>query len=230
MSTESRPKVQEQSQPQASQLEQQPAAATQAASAPVSQTESLPAPNPEAMQAELHELKDRYLRLAADFENFKRRTAQETEIRAAARKEVFILEMLPVLDSLDRALACDGSASREQLHQGVEMISLQLLQLLHRHDIKPDDCLGRPFDPHRHEAIGTGHDVARPAHVVLKVCRRGWVRGKDVVRPAQVVVNDLTQAQPDDTSHPGPPEHDQSLKAQEDEVLQAGDSVPSDAV
>ena len=126
MSTESgrTPKVQDQSQPQASQLEKQPAAATQAACAPVSQTESLPAPILEALQAELRELKDRYLCLAADCDNFKKRTAQETEIRAAARKEMFILEMLPVLDSLDRALACDGSASREQLHQGVEMISL----------------------------------------------------------------------------------------------------------
>jgi molecular chaperone GrpE len=232
MSTESRrtPEVQEQSQPQASQREKQAAAATQAASAPASQTESLPTPNPETLQAEFRELKDRYLRLAADFENFKRRTAQETEIRAVARKEVFILEMLPVLDSLDRALACDGSASREQLHQGVEMLSLQLLQLLHRHDIRPDDCLGRPFDPHRHEAIGTGHDAAQPAHMVLKVCRRGWMRGKDVLRPARVIVNDLTQAQPNDTSHSSPPKHDQTLKAQKDEALKPGDSVPGDAV
>jgi molecular chaperone GrpE len=197
---------------------------------PSPEPELSPAPPVAALQEELRVLNDRYLRLAADFDNFKKRTAQDGEIRAAAQKELFILEMLPALDSLDRALACDGSASREQLHQGVEMISLQLLQLLHRHDIKPDDCLGRPFDPHRHEAIGTAHDAAQPSHVVLKVSRRGWIRGKDVLRPAHVVVNDLTQAQPNDTSHSSPPKHDQKLKAQEDEVLQPGDSAPGDAV
>jgi len=121
--------------------------------------------------------------------------------------------MLPVLDSLEGALAGDGSASREQLRQGVELISRQLLHLLSRHDIRPDDCLGRLFDPHRHETIGTEHDASQPADVVLKVSRRGWMRGKDVLRPAKVIVNDLSQAQPSDTSHSSPPNHDQNSKA-----------------
>ena len=167
MNTESPPSPQNRNQSEPadrlSQHELDSAASAPVLLAPLPQTESPLAPNGEVLQAELRELKDRYLRLAADFDNFKKRTAQEAEIRAAARKEVFILELLPAIDSLDRALACDGSASREQLHQGVKMISLQLLQLLHRHDIKPDDCLGRPFNPHRHEAIGTGHDAAQPA-------------------------------------------------------------------
>jgi len=57
------------------------------------------------------------------------------------------------------------------------LISHQLLHLLSRHDIQSDDCLGRPFDPYRHEAIGTGHDVAQPSQAVLQVCRRGWMQG-----------------------------------------------------
>jgi hypothetical protein len=56
------------------------------------------------------------------------------------------------------------------------------------------------------------------------------MRGKDVLRPAHVVVNDLTQAQPNGTSHSSPPKHDQKLKVQEDEALKPGDSIPGDAV
>lgn len=184
----------------------------------------------EAAQAELRELKERYLRLAANFDNFRKRTAQEAEVRAAARKEAFILELLPVLDSLDRALASNGIVTREQLHLEVKMVSSQLLHLLSRHDIRPDDCLGQPFDPQRHEAIGTRRDATQPAHVVLEVARRGWMRGPDVLRPAKVIVNELIHTQPNNLSDSTPPGHDQTTTAQENKYLQPPDTVPGNAV
>ena len=88
------------------------------------------APDIGALQTELAIQRDRYLRLAADFDNFRKRTARETERSAAAQKEAFIRELLPVIDNLERALGSDVSTSPEQLRQGVQMTLQQLTQLL----------------------------------------------------------------------------------------------------
>jgi len=105
------------------------------------------APDIAALQGALVPHKDRYLRLAADFDNFRKRTTQETERRAAAQKEAFIRELLPVIDNLERALGSDVSTSPEQLREGVQMTLQQLNQLLRRHGIEPEESLGQPFDP-----------------------------------------------------------------------------------
>jgi molecular chaperone GrpE len=150
----------------------------------------------EAMATEVERQKDLYLRLAADFDNFRKRAAQEADRRAASQKEGFIRELLPVMDNLERALAAKSSASPKQLRQGVEMTLQQLQQLLRRHGIEAEDSLGQPFDPHRHEAIRTGHNATQPDHNVIEVCQRGYRRGNEVLRPAKVVVNDLSQPGP----------------------------------
>ena len=142
----------------------------------------------ESLRAQLADHQDQRLRLAADFENFKRRTREEGEARARAQKESFIEELLPVLDNLDRALASGGSA---QLHQGVEMTVRQLRQLLRLHGIESEEGVGQPFDPRRQEAVSQRHDPAQPDHSVLEVCQQGYRRGDKVFRPAKVVVNVL---------------------------------------
>ena len=145
--------------------------------------------------SELSADKERLMRLAEDFENFRRRTSQETEQRAAAQKESFIRELLPAIDNLERALASNnGSTSHEQLLQGVQMTLYQLQQLLRRHGIEPEESLGQVFDPHWHEAVSTRRDPGRPDHTILEVFQRGYCRGREVFRPAKVIVNDLCQA------------------------------------
>jgi molecular chaperone GrpE len=139
-----------------------------------------------ADQRELH------LRLAADFENFKRRSRQESDAQAAAQKTAFIVELLPVIDNLERALASGTSRDSSQFHQGVEMTLKQLQQLLRQHGVEGEDVVGKPFDPHRHEALSQGHDPVQPDHAILTVVQRGYRRGEKVLRPAKVVVNDLT--------------------------------------
>jgi molecular chaperone GrpE len=148
-----------------------------------------------ALEAELAVQKDRYLRLAADFDNFRKRITRETERSAAAQKEAFIRELLPVIDNLERALASDVSTSPEQLREGVQMTLQQLMQLLLRHGVEPEASLGRPFDPRYHEAVSVRHDPAQPDHVVLETLQRGYRRGSEVFRPAKVVVNVLTHAE-----------------------------------
>jgi len=151
------------------------------------------APNEsEVLLQDLAKQKDLHLRLAADFENFKRRSRQEADTRAAAQKESFIAELLPVVDNLERALASGASRDSAQFHQGVEMTLKQLQQLLRQHGVESDEIIGKPFDPHQQEALSQGHDPAQPDHTVLTVLQRGYRRGDRVVRPAKVVVNDLT--------------------------------------
>jgi molecular chaperone GrpE len=91
---------------------------------------AISAPDIGALQTELAVQRGRYLRLSADFDNFRKRTARETERSAAAQKEAFIRELLPVIDNLERALGSDVSTSPEQLRQGVQMTLQQLTQLL----------------------------------------------------------------------------------------------------
>jgi molecular chaperone GrpE len=150
----------------------------------------------EALVKDLAEQKDLHLRLAADFENFKKRSRQESEARALAQKESFIVELLPVVDNLERALAAGASKDSAQFHQGVKMTLKQLQDLLGQHGVESDDITGKPFDPHRHEALSQGHDPALPNHAVLEVVQRGYRRGAKILRPAKVVVNDLTASQP----------------------------------
>jgi len=154
--------------------------------------------DPVVLQKELALQKEDYLRLAADFENFKRRTQMNSGQRAAAEKESFIGDLLPVLDNLERALACARSDSSEQLRLGVEMTRQQLARLLRSHGIEGVEDVGQPFDPHRHEAVSLGRDPGKPGHIVLEVIQRGYCRGEKVFRAAKVIVNE-----PQDSSGAG---------------------------
>jgi molecular chaperone GrpE len=149
------------------------------------------------LQAELVGERDRGRRLAADFDNFRKRTTRENERNAAAQKEAFIRDLLPVIDNLERALGSDVSTSPEQLRQGVQLTLRQLTQLLLLHGVEPEETIGRPFDPLYHEAVSVRHDPSQPHHVILETFQRGYRRGKELFRPAKVVVNDLSHASHD---------------------------------
>ena len=155
----------------------------------------------DSLRKELGEQKDLYLRLMADFENFKRRSRQEVETRAAAQKESFIRELLPSLDILERALASGATPGSPQFKQGVEMTLQQLRLLLRQHGIETDESVGQPFDPQRHEAVSQRHDPAQANHAILEVFQRGYRRGEKVFRPAKVVVNDLKDTKQGHDAH-----------------------------
>ena len=159
-------------------------------------TDETTATESDLLRAELAAQKDLHLHLAADFENFKRRSRQEADTRAAAQKDSFIQELLPVIDNLERALASGASAGSQQFHKGVEMTLQQLRLLLAKHGIESGEIVGQPFDPHQHEAISQRHDPAQLDHAILEVAQRGYRRGAKVFRPAKVVVNDLTSPKP----------------------------------
>lgn len=149
--------------------------------------------DPGLLRKALAAQKEDYLHLAADFENFKKRTRRDTVQQAAAEKESFIRDLLPVLDNLQRALACGQSVSAEQLRQGVEMTLQQCARLLSRHSIEAVEDVGQRFDPHRHEAVSLRCDPIHPDHSVVEVIQRGYRRGAELFRPAKVIVNDLNR-------------------------------------
>ena len=168
-----------------------PSSASDAQNPPTSVAEA-EAADPARLQKELATQRDDYLRLAADFDNFQKRTARDSWQQGMMEKEAFIRDLLPILDNLERALASEQSISSEPLHQGVTMTLQQMGQLLHRHGIEAVEDVGRPFDPHRHDAVFVRHDPSQPDHIVLEVTQRGYCRGDKVFRPAKVIVNDLS--------------------------------------
>ena len=144
-----------------------------------------------ALQKQLAAEEERHIRLAANFENFKKRTAQEMDKRAAAQKNALVRDLLPVIDNLERALASAAATSMKHMFEGIEITWQQLIQVMRQHDFEMREDLGQPFDPKYHDAVSTRTDNAYGEHTILKVWQRGWLRGTDLFRPAEVVVNVL---------------------------------------
>jgi molecular chaperone GrpE len=129
---------------------------------------------------------DRLLRLAADFENYKKRAARERQEYVALANERLIAELIPILDDLERALAAAEQHQEAQLEEGVSLVHRSLAALLERHGVTPISTDGK-FDPHVHEALLSQPSEAEEGSVV-DVVQKGYKLGDRVVRPARVVV------------------------------------------
>lgn len=140
---------------------------------------------------ERNELNDRLLRLAAEFENYKRRIRKETEDTSVRATESVLKEMLPVLDNLDRALQAarvGDAGAGGALVEGVLLVQKQFLTALEKCQVKPFDAEGQPFDPQVHEAISQIETDKVPAGSVASVFSRGYKIGTRLLRPALVAV------------------------------------------
>ena len=129
---------------------------------------------------------DRLLRLAADFENFKKRAARERQEYVQLANERLIAELIPILDDLERALSAAEQHEEAQLEDGVRLVHRALAGLLARHGVAPIETEGK-FDPHVHEALLSQPSEAEEGSV-LDVVQKGYKLGDRVVRPARVVV------------------------------------------
>jgi molecular chaperone GrpE len=134
---------------------------------------------------------DRYMRVAADLENFRRRAIREKEeLRLFATSRV-LEDLLPGLDNLALAIAAtkQPKADLKTLAGGVEMVLQQLKAALTSHGLKEIDPSGQPFDPHLHEAISHQPSSEVKAEHVLTVVRTGFTLNGRLLRPAAVVVS-----------------------------------------
>ena len=166
----------------------QPAATAESSAAPAPAAPPPEPPAPAPAEIELAALKDKHLRLMADFDNFRKRQARDREDYARRATEALMLELLPVLDHLELALA-NAPNKTDPLVAGVQMVADQFLAALARFDLKPFPSIGEPFDHTRHEAVSELASDEVPAHRVLHQLRRGYLLGGRLLRPAQVVIS-----------------------------------------
>jgi len=153
-------------------------------------------PDPiEALRAENADLRDKYLRLAAEMDNLRRRTERDVKDAKSYSVASFARDMLAVSDNLNRALEAipaealeAGEAGLKALAEGVEMTERSMLASLERHGVRKLDPIGEKFDPHFHQAIFEVPNPDVPNGTVVQVVQAGYVIGDRVLRPAMVGV------------------------------------------
>jgi len=139
-----------------------------------------------ATDEETQQLRDRYLRLLADFENFRRRSEREKgEFYKYAMAGV-LKDLLPVLDNFDRAL--DHAAEGDDFHKGVLLIYKQVFDVLQKHGVRTIEESGVAFDPNIHEAVVREEDDSVPSHTVTAILQKGYFLHDRLLRPAMVKV------------------------------------------
>lgn len=144
------------------------------------------------------ELEDRYLRLAAEFDNFRKRTNRDLATIIKNANENLILQQIDIVDNFHRALdAAKTSADFDSFHKGVELIYTQMFDILNREGVQIIEPAGQVFDPHFHEAI-MYVESDQPEGKVIEVVSTGYLLNDKVLRPARVVVSKgKTRASPE---------------------------------
>ena len=148
-------------------------------------------PHPRAQVAAAEARADEHLkdlqRLAAEFDNYRKRVVRDQELSAARAKEQVVKDLLPVVDDLERALEAAEQHEEAKLEEGVRLVQRALQDVLRRQGLEEIETGGR-FDPHIHEAL-----LAQPSDQeegsVIQVAQKGYRLGDLVLRPARVVVS-----------------------------------------
>ncbi|MDR0357878.1 MAG: nucleotide exchange factor GrpE [bacterium] len=158
---------------------------------PAEQADAQPAAGGDAatLAAQLEEANERHLRLAADFENFKKRARQERIELLQYASATLAERILPVLDDFERVLAHAPEDVDENWLKGIEMTVAKLSETLSSVGVETIEAKGVPFDPKLHEAIGTDESDEHPEDTVLDEVRRGYRMHERVLRPALVRVS-----------------------------------------
>ena len=140
------------------------------------------------LESAVAEAKDRYLRTAADFDNFKKRSRQQQLETIQHASADLIARLLPALDDLHSALDHKPAGVDESWVKGLELSVRKLEEALSAHGLEPIHAVGAPFDPKLHEAIGSEESAEHPDDTVTSELRRGYRIRDRVVRPALVKV------------------------------------------
>ena len=141
----------------------------------------------EKLTGDLQEKKDRLLRLQADFDNFRRRSAKEREEISAVVTQNFCKDMLPLLDNFERAMAAE-TKDVEAFQKGVEMIFTQFQEVLKKNGLEQIEAVGQKFDPNFHQAVMRVEDHEREDDTVAQELQKGYMVKGRVIRPSMVQV------------------------------------------
>ena len=141
------------------------------------------------LKEEIDSLKDRYIRLQAEFDNYRKRSEKE---RIAARKyeaQALATELLPVIDNFERALQTEVDESNRGFYDGVKMVYEQFLQAMASQGVEVMDVVNKPFDPNLHHAVMQEEDDSIESNIVTEELQKGYMLKDKVIRPAMVKVN-----------------------------------------
>jgi len=138
------------------------------------------------LQSELKAERDKYLRLAAEYDNFRKRSAKERETRYNETRADTITRLLPVYDNLERALKME--CSDEAFYKGIELTMTQLTGTLENMGVSKIPAVGEPFDPNHHNAVMTVENPDLGEKIVAEEYQTGFMLGERVMRHSTVVV------------------------------------------
>lgn len=141
-----------------------------------------------ALEGQAREFKDKWLRSAAEFENYRKRTAKEWELLKQQSRTEVILEVLNSLDDFERAFAVVEAGDEGDFVKGIRLIHNNLLAALQKMGVGEVDALHQPFDPARHMAVGQIETTEVPSGHVAQVVTKGYMLNGSVIRPAHVIV------------------------------------------
>ena len=170
---------------------------TPSAETPINPNEAANADGPateasglDPVQAQLAEVQERYVRLYADFENFKKRAARERDEVRRSTTESVLGRLLPVLDTFEMAMqaAAQPNTNLESLKAGVSMIQGQLRNTVADYGVEEIDAMGKPFDPALHEALSQQETTEVAEGLVISQNRKGYRMKDRLLRAAAVVV------------------------------------------
>ena len=143
----------------------------------------------EDISSERDDLEDRLAYMQAEFENLKKRSARDVENRLFRAKECLFLDLLDVMDNMERALHVTEGTDIGSFVKGVRMINVQLQQVLANAGLSPIDVVGKDFDPFTHEAVEKVEDKDRPDGQIIEEVHKGFKLDDKVIRPTKVRVN-----------------------------------------
>jgi len=142
-----------------------------------------------ALKQEARTLKERILRLRADFDNYQKQVARESANLTRRVQDQEILDFLPIYDAMERAFrALKRNDDAQSFVEGMERVFAQLSELLKRKGCQPFDSVGKRFDPAYHEVL-VAVEANAERNVIVEEFERGWLRDGEVLRPAKVKVS-----------------------------------------
>ena len=144
----------------------------------------------ESLKQQVETEENKYLKLYAEFENFKRRNRQEMETNNKYKHQEMVEDLLPIIDNFERALKIEGdSESFNSLLKGVEMVYNDLVNTLMKHDVREIESVGQPFDPNYHQAVMTEASDEDDG-IVIEEFQKGYILKDRVIRPSMVKVSE----------------------------------------
>lgn len=146
------------------------------------------------LEKEISDLKDRFIRKVAEFENYKRRTENDQLNLFKYAAESFIIKLLPVIDDFERSLQhIDSAKNNESLKEGIKLVYDKFIRVLEDQGIHKIEAVGKPFDVNFHEALMQRKTDQAEPHTVIDEIQPGYLYKDKVIRHSKVVVNESSE-------------------------------------